>query len=166
MLTWSYQSVSGLIYYLLGSTEIVRVAGSITVSCVVLGHRFCHFYLKRRRLGPPVGDFLGELTNELEKGDWITEFVCNGPKNYVYQTHAGKRVCKVKGFSLNFENAQKINLKSMRDAMFNREDLHTGVYHTLNSNKICREKVHSELYTREEISVYETSRSGGPDHLA
>lgn len=77
---------------------------------------------------PPVGDFLGELTNELDKGDWITEFVCNGPKNYAYQTHAGKRVCKVKGFSLNFENAQKINLESMRDAMFNREDPHTQEY--------------------------------------
>lgn len=47
---------------------------------------------------PPVGDFLGELTNELDKGDWITEFVCNGPKNYAYQTHAGKRVCKSRDF--------------------------------------------------------------------
>ncbi|XP_061190399.1 uncharacterized protein LOC133198307 [Saccostrea echinata] len=54
---------------------------------------------------PPVGDYLGELTNELEEGDWITEFVCNGPKNYAYQTHNGKRVCKVKGFSLNYQFA-------------------------------------------------------------
>lgn len=54
---------------------------------------------------PPIGDYLGELTNELKKDDWITEFVCNGPKNYAYRTHKGKEVCKVKGFSLNYINS-------------------------------------------------------------
>jgi hypothetical protein len=103
---------------------------------------------------PPVGDYLGELTNELSEGDWITEFVCNGPKNYAYQTHGGQRVCKVKGFSLNHANSQTLNLESMKDAMFNRDDPHSGLYRTSNPSKICREKVHSELYSREEVKEY------------
>lgn len=103
---------------------------------------------------PPIGDYLGELTNELEEGDWITEFVCNGPKNYAYQTQNGKSVCKVKGFSLNYNNSKIINLESMRDAMFNREDPRTGNYYTTNPSRICREKVHSELYCQDELKQY------------
>lgn len=68
----------------MGLIEIVWVVGLIIVLCVVLGYRFCYFYFKRRRLGFFVGDFLGEFINELDKGDWIMEFVCNGLKNYVY----------------------------------------------------------------------------------
>ncbi|XP_061190613.1 uncharacterized protein LOC133198551 [Saccostrea echinata] len=115
---------------------------------------------------PPVGDYLGELTNELEEGDWITEFVCNGPKNYAYQTHRGKRVCKVKGFSLNYANSQILNLERMKDAMFNRDDTHLGVYHTHNPSQICREKIHSELYSQEELKEYSavyTKRVVQPD---
>lgn len=103
---------------------------------------------------PPVGDYLGELTNELDEDDWITEFVCNGPKNYAYQTHNGKRVCKVKGFSLNFDNSQILNLESMKDAMFNRNEPDVGNYHTKNPNKICREKIQSEIYSQEEVKQY------------
>jgi hypothetical protein len=40
-------------------------------------------------------------------------------------------------------------LESMEDAIFNRDDPHLGLYNTSNPNKICREKVHSELYNRE-----------------
>lgn len=103
---------------------------------------------------PPLGDYLGELTNELSEGDWITEFVCNGPKNYAYRTRGGQSVCKVKGFSLNYVNSERLNLESMRDAMFNREDPQFGIYQTRNPRKICREKIHSELYSREEIKEY------------
>lgn len=109
---------------------------------------------KQGQWEPPTGDYLGELTDELTQGDWITEFVCNGPKNYAYQTHQGKRVCKVKGFSLNYANSQILNLESMRDAMFNRDDPTAGTYHTVNTSKICREKVHSELYCQEELKQY------------
>lgn len=73
---------------MLGLIEIVWVVGLIIVLCVVLGYRLCYFYFKRRKLGLDffffVGDFLGEFINELDKGDWIMEFVCNGLKNYVY----------------------------------------------------------------------------------
>ncbi|XP_062571181.1 uncharacterized protein LOC134233214 [Saccostrea cucullata] len=109
---------------------------------------------KEGELEPPVGDYLGELTNELEEDDWITEFVCNGPKNYAYKTHKGKEVCKVKGFSLNYQNSQVLTLESMKDVMFNRDDENSAVYHTTNPSKICRDKIHSELYSQEEIKRY------------
>lgn len=109
---------------------------------------------KEGEIEPPIGDYLGELTNELKKDDWITEFVCNGPKKYAYRTHKGKEACKVKGFSLNYINSTILNLNSMKDAMFNRENSLAGTYCTVNPNKISREKIHSELYCQEEIKKY------------
>ena len=34
---------------------------------------------------PALGDYLGELTNELGHGEHIVEFVSGGPKNYAYK---------------------------------------------------------------------------------
>ena len=42
---------------------------------------------------PPLGDYLGDLTDELD-GDYITEFMSGGPKNYAYVTNNDKRVAK------------------------------------------------------------------------
>ena len=60
------------------------------------------------------GDMLGDMTDELD-GDWIVDWVGTGPKSYSYLTNKGEMVCKVKGFSLNHENSQYINMQSMRD---------------------------------------------------
>ena len=54
---------------------------------------------------PPVGRFLGDLTEELEPGDYITEFCSNQPKSYAYTTHKGNSTVKVKGFTLNYANS-------------------------------------------------------------
>ena len=43
------------------------------------------------RVTIPVGDFLGDMTNELEGGDHIVEFVSGGAKNYGYTTKQGKK---------------------------------------------------------------------------
>ena len=37
---------------------------------------------------PPLGDYLGDLTDEL-KGGYITTFMSGGPKNYGYVTNTG-----------------------------------------------------------------------------
>ena len=57
----------------------------------------------------PLGDFLGEMTNELDGEDFITEFTSAGPKNYGYKTRQGKVCCKVRGFTLNVRGAQQLN---------------------------------------------------------
>ena len=38
----------------------------------------------------PLGDNLGIMTNELDDGDFITEFTSAGPKYYGYKTHSGQ----------------------------------------------------------------------------
>ena len=79
---------------------------------------------------PPLGDYLGELTDELAckelgckkdkecEGHWIEEFVSCGPKNYTYKVNTGQVVCKVRGFSLNYANSQLINFESMKDSLY------------------------------------------------
>ena len=80
--------------------------------------------------------------------------MCIGPKNNAYHTHQHKKVCKVKGFSLNYANLQVINLESMKDVMFNRDDSQMN-YLTVNPSKICRDKLHSEIYSQEEVKKYQ-----------
>lgn len=59
------------------------------------------------------GPGLGNLKDELE-GDYMTNyFVSSGPKSYSYMTKSGKICCKIKGFTLNFENSKKLNYKSL-----------------------------------------------------
>ena len=48
------------------------------------------FSVKEGQWEPPLGDYLGELTNELDDGDHIATFVSAGPKNYAYKTESGK----------------------------------------------------------------------------
>jgi hypothetical protein len=56
---------------------------------------------------PTLGDYLGELTSELDIDDYIVEGVFPGPKNYAFKTKNNHSVYKVKGFTLilNFQNA-------------------------------------------------------------
>ncbi|XP_071477968.1 uncharacterized protein [Diadema antillarum] len=62
---------------------------------------------------PALGDYLGELTDELD-GHHITTFCSGGPKNYAYQLENGETHCKVKGITLNYKNSQLINFDTMR----------------------------------------------------
>ena len=75
---------------------------------------------------PELGEYLGELTNELScsemgckgcSGHYIEEFVSCGPKNYSYKVNTGQTVCKVRGFSLNYENSKIINFESMKNCL-------------------------------------------------
>ena len=52
---------------------------------------------------PPIGDYLGELTNEMKKGEHIAEFVSGGPKNYAYKTNSQL---------INFESVKRMVLDS------------------------------------------------------
>ncbi|CAB4018178.1 DNA polymerase [Paramuricea clavata] len=63
---------------------------------------------------PPTGSYLGQLTDELD-GGYITTFVSGGPKNYAYETSTDKTVCKVRGITLNYRTAQKVNFNLMCD---------------------------------------------------
>ena len=72
-----------------------------------------------------LGDYLGELTNELNDDDYITTFVSSGPKNYGYQTRNDKTTCKVRGFTLNYRGLQKLNFATMCELVccFNQQPI-------------------------------------------
>lgn len=69
----------------------------------------------------PLGDFLGEWTNEITPKNgpdsYITHFACGGPKNYAYIINNGKKHRKIRGFTLNFKNSQILIIKTMKDAI-------------------------------------------------
>jgi len=72
---------------------------------------------------PPLGDYLGEFTSELDDDDYIVEFVSGGPKNYGYKTKNGKVECKVRGFRLNSESKTQLNYDVMRQNMLDESNI-------------------------------------------
>ena len=62
-----------------------------------------------------VGDYLGDMTNELDDDeDHIVDLTSAGPKNYGYKTKNGNVCCKVRGFTLNVRGQQQLNYDIMR----------------------------------------------------
>ncbi|MCP3666869.1 MAG: hypothetical protein GY696_30980, partial [Gammaproteobacteria bacterium] len=70
----------------------------------------------------PTGDFLGDLTDELEvygEGSYVTEFISAGPKNYSYKVYSTKekkivQEIKVKGHPLDYTAMKHINARTMK----------------------------------------------------
>ena len=80
------------------------------------------------------GCMLGEWTDELN-GDHIKEFISTGPKSYAYRTSREKIVCKVKGFTLNYKNSQKLNINSMLDVLNNEVENIILEYNQIKKNR-------------------------------
>ena len=86
------------------------------------------FSAKEGEYIPPLGEYLGQLINELTckelgckqkdcSGHFIEEFVSCGPKNYSFKVNSGEIVCKVRGFSLNYKSSLVLNFESMKEAL-------------------------------------------------
>ena len=101
---------------------------------------------------PPIVDDLGELTNELKKGEHIVEFVSGGPKNYAYKTNRGNEICQVRGFTFHVSNSQLINLESVKRMVLDPSETTITV---TTHQKICRDKRKRILYNREEEKNYQ-----------
>ena len=83
-----------------------------------------------------LGNFLGDLSNELKPGQFIREFVLLGPKTYGYQTNDGNTCVKVKGFTLNGTASEIINFNSLIALLNDRTSFVTVPYlNTLKRNK-------------------------------
>jgi len=67
---------------------------------------------------PELGDSLGELTNELSPGVYISHFVTTAPKSYSYRCNDGSEVCKFKGLTLNFLNSLRVNFDAVKELLF------------------------------------------------
>ena len=77
--------------------ELASLHSSIGGACLVLRYRQHHLLLAERITRNTDRSLLGDMTNELEGGDHIVEFVSGGAKNYGYTTKKGKKECKNKG---------------------------------------------------------------------
>ena len=64
---------------------------------------------------PPLGNYLGDLTNELDEDDYITSFISGGPKNYTYRTKKGKTETKIRGITLDYSASGKLNHDTIRE---------------------------------------------------
>ena len=98
---------------------------------------------------PPLGNYLGQLTDELDSGDYITTFISGGPKNYAYITNNGKSVTKIRGITLNYAATKKINVDVMRHLV----DLHVNCriqekVTVENPFKITRDKKEKNIVTK------------------
>jgi hypothetical protein len=86
-------------------------------------------YVQRNNEQPLIkcADHLGDMVSELESSKYIQEFVNGGPKNYVYRlinktTGKSKTVCKVRGFTLNYNAKYLVNFDVIRNMILNPKD--------------------------------------------
>ncbi|XP_067660559.1 uncharacterized protein [Haliotis asinina] len=76
---------------------------------------------------PPLGDTLGELTDELGGGNSIQIFASAGPKNYTYKLRHPQpdgsvvAVSKVRGFTLNHRASHYVHFDSMKNLICKRD---------------------------------------------
>ena len=97
---------------------------------------------------PPLGDYLGDLTDELD-GDYITTFVSGGPKNYAYVTSNDKRVTKVRGITLDYATTKKLNPEVMRSLVHLHVKCNTEAKVTVDIPfKITRDKKNKKIITK------------------
>ena len=108
------------------------------------------YYTSEGQPNPDLGDYLGDFTSELDKDDYILEFVSGGPKNYGYQTQNGHVECKVRGFRLNSEGKCQLNYEVMKNNVIDElqkpllRPRETTVY---NTHHIVRNPHKYQLYT-------------------
>jgi hypothetical protein len=110
-------------------------------------------------LDPPVGHYLGDLTSELGPDEHIVEWVSSGPKSYGFLTNKGRKVCHLRGFTLNYKNSLLINFDVMKDLVLNQKIQNNPYLKsvvTVNENKITRNKFKNTLYNTKEIKQYKT----------
>lgn len=100
-------------------------------------------YIEDDSVRVKTGSMLGEWTDELGKGIHITEWASTGPKSYAYALNNGKEVAKVKGFTLNYENSQLLNRRSMEE-IIDKQTQHVE----LKYNMITRNKENKTLVNK------------------
>ena len=105
----------------------------------------------------PLGEFLGDLTDEVPPGKYITEFVVTAPKSYAYTLSDGSEVCKVRGFTLNHKNSLSINFDVMKDIVLNnplQDNPNPIQVPVVNERKINRDKKNTILFNRKEVKMF------------
>ncbi|XP_055356787.1 uncharacterized protein LOC129601886 [Paramacrobiotus metropolitanus] len=84
---------------------------------------------------PETGKFLGDLTDELKPGQYITEFVSLGPKTYAYRTNDDVCIVKLKGFTLNGATSELINFERMLSMLDTSEKVNVNYPDSIQRHK-------------------------------
>ena len=113
------------------------------------------FTVKDNEWEPPLGDYLGDLTDEVPDNQ-ITHFVTGGPKNYAYKLdrpvdNGVQTVCKVRGITLNYRNALIINFETVRDMVTNAKKENITV---TDEHKIARDQKNNRIITSRQTKDY------------
>jgi hypothetical protein len=95
------------------------------------------------------GCLLGDWTDELGKDVWIVDWLSTGPKSYCYKTNTGKVVCKIKGFTLNYETSKKSNSDSINNILEKKDSKISTQY-----NRITRDTKTKELLNKIETKEF------------
>jgi hypothetical protein len=95
------------------------------------------------------GCLLGDWTDELGKGVWIIDWISTGPKSYCYKTNTDKVICKIKGFTLNYETSEKINSDSINNILEKKDSKISTQY-----NRITRDTKTKELLNKIETKEF------------
>ena len=104
----------------------------------------------------PTGDYLGQMTDELQ-GDFITEFISGGAKNYGYRTKEGKSECKVRGFTLNVRGKEALNFNTMKKNILselNDPQEERRVIKVTNPNHFKRDTTHKSIKLVNQVKQY------------
>src|SRR5436190_19772438 len=104
------------------------------------------WYINEGTNNVETGCMLGEWSNELKHDEYIIDWVSTGPKSYAYKTNNGTEKMKVKGFTLNWQNSQKLNMDTMRSVL---EGSITSV--TVNYNQIVR-NIHTKQLVNKQVA--------------
>ena len=97
-----------------------------------------------------LGEYLGNMTDEIGNGNHIAEFVSGGPKNYAYSTSTGKQVWKIKGITQNYKTSKAINYDIIK-SMITTQEKHPVILH---DTAITRNKYSMELHTVKTTKTY------------
>ena len=101
---------------------------------------------------PKIGDYLGEFKSEIDpdEGDYITEFVSAGPKNYAYKLNTGITHCTVKGFTLSHIGSLVINYDNIKHIVCEDHSKKLEV----NQQKFVRDNKKWEIHVEELEKCY------------
>jgi len=115
-----------------------------------LGHRVLYmdtdsviFIAKENDPMPPLGDFLGQLTDEIPQGLWITEFISSGPKSYSYRLSDNSERIKFKGVMMNEANAKFVSFQSIQEVVTKGLVIRLPTY-----NLFVRDKINGQVFNK------------------
>jgi hypothetical protein len=111
-------------------------------------------YIENGKNTVKTGWLLGDWTDELGKGVWIVDWESTGPKSYCYKTNTGEVVCKIKGFTLNYETSKKINSDSINNILENKDNKISTQYHRITRDTKTKELL-NKIETKEFAFVYD-----------